>query len=210
MRLVVLGAAGGTGRQVVAQALAAGHEVTAVARNADALAGFRSTCTVVTADVERIDTLPAAIEGADAVVFAVGSPNRSTTVVYSDGIRNVLDTMRDTGVKRIVTISSSRIDLPKQAPFVRRMMVRFVIEKIFRNTYLEMLRMEDELRHSDMTWTMIRSSKLCDGAATGKYRTSAEGFLLNERPLRRADLADYLVKHIDDADIQRAVVTISG
>lgn len=210
MRLVVLGAAGGTGRQVVAQALTAGHEVTAVARSADALAGFRSRCDVVTADVLRVDTLPAAIEGADAVVFAVGSPNRSTTVVYSDGIRNVLDTMRDTGVKRIVTISSSRIDVPREAPLVRRLMVRFVIEKIFRNVYLEMLRMEDELRHSDVVWTMIRSSKLRDGAATGTYRTAIDGYVPHERPLRRADLADYLVKHIDDADTHRAAVTISG
>jgi putative NADH-flavin reductase len=210
MRLVVLGAAGGTGRQVVAHALTAGHEVTAVARSAEALAEFRSTCAVVTADVLRIDTLRAAIEGADAVAYAVGAPNRSTTVVYSDGIRNVLDTMRDTGVKRIVTISSARIEVPKQAPLVRRMMIRYVVEKIFRNTYLDMLRMEDELRHSDVIWTMIRSSGLCDGAATGAYRTTAEGYLSHERPLRRADLADYLVKHIDDADTHRAVVTISG
>ncbi len=210
MRLVVLGAAGGTGRQVVARALTAGHEVTAVARSADALAGFRSTCAVVTADVLRIDTLPAAIEGADAVVYAVGAPDRSTTVVYSDGIRNVLDTMRDTGVKRIVTISSSRIEVPKQAPLVRRLMIRYVIEKIFRNVYLDMLRMEDELRHSDAIWTMIRSSKLWDGPATGTYRTAIEGYLPHERALHRADLADYLVKHIDDADTHRAVVTISG
>lgn len=210
MRLVVLGAAGGTGRQVVAQALTAGHEVTAVARNEAALAGFRSNCTVVAADVLRIDTLRAAIEGADAIVYAVAPPNRSTTVVYSDGIRNVLDTMRDTGVKRIVTITSARIDLPEQAPLVRRMWVRYVTEKVLRNIYLDQLRMEDELRHSDMTWTMIRSSKLADGPATGTYRTSAEGFLRQERPVRRADLADYLVKHIEDADTHRAVVTISG
>ncbi|HEX3784165.1 MAG TPA: NAD(P)H-binding protein [Pseudonocardiaceae bacterium] len=210
MRLVVLGAAGGTGRLVVERAITAGHEVTAVARDCEALARLRLRSTVVRADVLEPETLRAPIEGADAVVYAVAPPNRSTTVVYSEGIRNLLETMRDSGVKRLLTITSSRIEVPREAPLTRKLVIRYLIEKIFRNPYLDMLRMEDELRHSDMNWTMVRSAKLRDGTEIGRYRTVINGYLPRERPLNRADLAEFLVTHIDDADTFRAEVSISG
>jgi NAD(P)-dependent dehydrogenase (short-subunit alcohol dehydrogenase family) len=83
MNLIVFGATGGTGRQVVAQALTAGHAVTAVARRPDALAIRHDRLAVLHGDVLEPATLAQPLAGQDAVVSALGVRSRAPTTVFS-------------------------------------------------------------------------------------------------------------------------------
>src|SRR5437764_1203871 len=110
MKLVVFGATGGIGAQVVQQALAAGHEVTAVARRPEAITLRHECLKVVQGDVLDAESVRKAVMGKDVVVSAVGARDRGPTTVYSQGNANILQAMQAAHVRRIFCISASGLD----------------------------------------------------------------------------------------------------
>jgi nucleoside-diphosphate-sugar epimerase len=105
MRLALFAATGGTGRHVLEQAVAAGHEVTAVARKPTNLTG---AARVVTADLAVPDSavLESAVRGADAVVFCLGPRRTAEAGIASRGTQAIVEAMKETDTRRLVVISS--------------------------------------------------------------------------------------------------------
>ena len=107
MKIAVVGATGHTGRQVVEQALARGDDVIALARHPEALPRLGPGIVSAAADVLDRAVLTEALAGADAVVSALGiGASRQPTVVYSDGIANVLHAMDAHGIRKLAVISA--------------------------------------------------------------------------------------------------------
>ncbi|MBV9843441.1 MAG: NAD(P)H-binding protein, partial [Kutzneria sp.] len=135
---------------------------------------------------------------------------RGPTILRSTGMANVVKAMRAAGVRRLLTVSPSAVAISRRAPLTRKIALRFFIHKLYRNPFNDVERMEDELNHSDLDWTIVRSSTLRNSPATGRYRVIPDGLLRSERPVSVADLADYLVSHVTDNTVHRAVVTVTG
>src|ERR1051326_8585528 len=110
MRLVIFGATGGNGKYFVEQALAAGHEVTAVARRPSAITRQHKNLTAVQGDVMQAATIRQALVGQDAVISTIGATDRGPTVVYSQGIANIIQAMHAEGVRRLLCVSASGLD----------------------------------------------------------------------------------------------------
>lgn len=108
MKLTIFAATGGIGRQVLDQAVAAGHDVTAVVRNPKKLSG---AVRIVTADLAAPDpaALESAVEGADAVLSGLGPRSNSEAGIASRGTRTIAQVMQATGVRRIVVVSAAPI-----------------------------------------------------------------------------------------------------
>jgi len=108
MKLTVVAATGGVGRQALAQAVAAGHDVVAVVRDPKKLSGEVRT---VTADLAAADpaVLESAVEGADAVLSGLGPRSASEAGIAAQGTRAIVGAMRATGVRRIVVVSAAPI-----------------------------------------------------------------------------------------------------
>jgi nucleoside-diphosphate-sugar epimerase len=107
MRIVVLGANGGTGRRLVQQALNAGHQVRAVTRHPQSFPIRGAGLEVLAADV-RVD---APLAGADVVLSAPGVPfTKDPVTLYSRSTATVLAAMRHAGIRRLVVVSSSATD----------------------------------------------------------------------------------------------------
>ena len=99
MKITIIAATGGVGRQLVGQALASGHDVTAVARNPAKLPPELLVARVVTADLARPDpqVLESAVAGADAVLSALGPLNNSDAGIAAPGTKAIIDAMRAAG-----------------------------------------------------------------------------------------------------------------
>src|SRR4051794_41944908 len=98
MRLTIFGATGGTGTQLVRQALEEGHEVTAVVRDPARLdVPAHERLEVVTADVRDSAAIEPAVEGADAVLSALGPRGRGATPICSDGARAIIEAIGKAG-----------------------------------------------------------------------------------------------------------------
>jgi putative NADH-flavin reductase len=211
MKLVVLGPNGRIGKQVVRRALTEGHRVTAIARTPEKVTtAHDDNLTVVPGDVFDQESLDAAIASADAVIFAVGSAGRGPTITRSTGVATVAKVMHANNVARLVVVSPSAVAISPKATLFRKAALRFFVHKLYRNPFNDVERMEDELTHTDLDWSVVRASTLRDTAPTGRYVVVPDGQLRHERPVSVPDLADFLVRHAGDSKARQDIVTVTG
>jgi nucleoside-diphosphate-sugar epimerase len=182
MRVTVIGASGGIGREVVRQGLDAGHEVTAVVRDSPrSEAAIREWERVPAGGVARVHVavveslsaaaLAGAVGGQDAVVSALGPPGRSNDpTVNSRGVRAAVEAMRPAGVARIVAVSAA--PLFAGGPLVYRTVLRPLLWAAFRAHYEDLVRMERELTGSGLDWTTVRPPKLTNRPGRGTPQLS--------------------------------------
>ncbi|MGN8027617.1 NAD(P)-dependent oxidoreductase [Microbacterium sp. 22242] len=215
MNIVVFGANGPTGRLVVRLALDEGHRVTAVTRSPGSFPLAHPALRVEPGDVFDTDSVHRAIAGHDAVLSALGVPySREEITTYSTGARAMLSAMSAHGVRRLVCVSSSAVDVeagPHGGFFFEHVLQPFVTGVLGRTLYDDMKRMERVVAASDTDWTVMRPSGLFDAAAVSDYRT-AERYL-PQKFTARVDLADAMLRQIDDRRHLRttvAVGTVSG
>ena len=209
MKLVVLGASGGTGRLVVEQALEYGHEVTAIARNPEAVDIRHERLEVIQGDVLLPSSIKKPMVGKDAVLSALGVSNRNPTTVYSEGTAHVVEAMQEAGISRLVCLSSAGLEIPSDTPLLQRLVIRLVIQRLYKFAYEDMARMEQKIRGSGIDWTVIRPPRLTSGSRTGIYRTAINEPLPRAQGISRADLADYMLKSLQYSRSYRSIVEIS-
>jgi putative NADH-flavin reductase len=193
MKLTVFAATGGIGRQLLGQALEAGHDVTAVVRDP------RSLPAVVRA-VRVAD-----LAGADAVLSGLGPRARSEAGVASRGTRAIVGAMAATGVRRVVVVSAAPVATvaspgrphpPRHDPgdgLLTRHLVMPLLVAALRDVYDDLALMEDVLRDSGLDWTVVRPPRLTDGPPTGAYRTAPGRNLRRGFLVSRADVAHLML-----------------
>jgi len=190
MRLTIFGATGATGTCLVEQALAAGHDVTAVVRDPARLtAPAHPRLRVETADVMDPASIIPAVTGADAVITAVGPRGTGPTTVIRDSLAGIIAAMQKTGVHRLLALSGSIVADEGESPYLR-----FLAKPLARRTFLrhvcaDMRAGEAEVQSSDLDWTIVRPPALANGPAAGHYRTAIDRSLPRGFRVRRADLA---------------------
>lgn len=208
MKLVVFGATGGIGSQVVEQALAAGHTVTAVARRPEAVKIQHKELTAVRGDVLEPATVVEAITGNNVVVSAIGVTSHDKTTLYSAGIANIMQAMQENSVHRLLCVSASGLVTGPGTPLLERLMTTLVLQRIFHNRYDDLRRMEAALETSELDWTVVRAPRLLDGSRRRRYQIGINKHL-SQRGVTRADVADYIVTHLDDAASTHARIELA-
>ena len=208
MRLVIFGANGQTGRLLARQALDAGHTAVAVTRRPEDFPIADPALTVAGADVHDAASLIDIVAGADAVLSTLGVTfTREPVDTYSVGAANIVAAMRQTGVRRLVVVSSAAVDhYPGRTgtPFALRVVEPIITRTIGKTVYDDMRRMETIVRDSGLDWTIVRPSGLFDLPYVTDYlagEVDPVGTFTS-----RADLADYLVRLADDAGHPGTVV----
>lgn len=194
MRILVIGAAGRTGREVVSQALGHGHEVRAFVHTTP-LELAHERLEIVSGDVLDFESVSAAVESEDAVIVAIGSGGGRDVRVFSDGAGNIVHAMAVHEVSKLVVLSAAgafaRND-PKLSLAFRAM-----IATVLKPVYDDLERMEQRVAASGLDWTIIRPMGLADGPLTGRYRVSLEGLLLPKASrISRADVAALCLKAV--------------
>jgi putative NADH-flavin reductase len=198
MRVLVVGATGGTGRELVQRALEHGHQVTAFVRDPAKLQMEHANLRVTKGDVLDYATVESAMRGQDAVLSALGHrrffyPNR----IQSDGMQNILRAMKACDVPRLVCESAlgignsvGRLGLPHT----------FLIMPLILGFYMwDKLRQEEIIMASDRDWVIVRPGVLKNGPTRGNYRHGRDvGSYLWPVVISRADVADFMLKQLGD------------
>jgi putative NADH-flavin reductase len=221
MKLTVIAATGGIGHHLVKQAVAAGHEVTAVARRPrDLPAGVRT----IAVDFARPDpkALREAVRGADAVLSGLGPRDpKADAGITSRGTQAIVEAMRAEGVRRIVVISAAPVgpvpvpgqrELPKHDPgdgfFMRHLGVPFA-RTLFGKHYADLAVTERILRDSGLEWTVSRPPKLTDKALTGRYRIALNQNIRGGFSISRADVAHHMLRMVGQPETIGQVVGVA-
>ncbi len=211
MRLAVFGATGGTGAQLIRQALRRGHRVTALVRRPEAMPVEDPHLSVVPGDVLTDGAAEAVVAGADAVVSALGiGMHRHATTLYSAGTGNILGAMTRNGVDRLLVVSTSSLRMPERRQFAEWLVTRFLLHPILKRPYADMAAMEKRVADSGIAWTLVRAARLTDRPARGDYRIALDGKLPGCWSIARADLAAYLLEHVRDQHTYRRIVEIAN
>lgn len=211
-RILLIGATGPTGRQILARSRDTDLQVRALARRPEALAGDDAEgIDVVRGDVLDPATLTAALAGVDQVVSSLGSKLSPFAAVHllSAGTTNLVAAMRDAGVGRLVCITGVGAgDSRGHGGFAYDRLIR---PTLLRNVYADKDRQEDVVRASDLDWLLLRPAVLTNGARTGKHHAVTR-FAPGEklRPLSRADVADFVVGEVLSQRYHRATVNLGG
>jgi|SRR5215469_884367 len=210
MRITIFGASGGTGTQLVEQALAGGHHVTAVVRDPARLAiPAQSGLQVVTADVMDPASIVPAVTGADAVLTAAGPRGTGPTTVITDSVGSIAQAMSKAGTRRLLALSGSIVADDGESFFLR-----YVLKPVARRTFLrhvcaDMRQAEAVIAGTDLDWTIVRPPALTDGAATGKFRMAVGQNLPRGFRVSRADLAACMLALIGDTATVRQHVAVA-
>ena len=206
MRITVFGATGSVGRHVVEQALAAGHEVTAVTRDATRITSEHPALRVVEGDATDAATTGAAVAGGNAVIVALGDGRRGH--VRTEGTRAVVEAMREHGVDRLVCQSTLGVGESRGNLDFLWKYVMFGL--LLRRAYADHVGQEEVVRSSGLNWTIVRPGAFTDGPRTGDYR---HGFDSQDRStelkISRADVAEFLLAQASDPAHRRDAVSLS-
>jgi putative NADH-flavin reductase len=201
MRIALFGSTGGTGHQVLVQALEAGHSVKALARDPSKLAAHERL-TVVQGDVLDPTAVNACVEGTEAVACVLGTrPGTKGEPVEARGTERVLAAMAGQGVRRLVVVSSMGVgDSREQIPWFFRIVMNLTLKRIFQAKEEQ----ERLIMASDSDWTIVRPSGLTDGPRTDSYRHGLDKSVTGSR-IARADVAHFVLEQLgDDAYLKQA------
>ena len=209
MKLVVFGATGSVGRKVVEDALAQGHEVTALARDPRGLSEFEGRIRVVQGDVLDSAAVLRAVAGQEAVVIALGRPLLDKSGLREAGTRVIVEAMQEAGVNRLVCLSALGVgDSAAVLPWLYRYIL---LPTMFRRAFADHLAQERVVRDSGLDWVIVRAVNFTDGAAEGRFRA---GLFSDTRKMTlkisRADLAGFLLRQLRDDQFLRKTPGISN
>jgi len=208
LRLVVLGATGGTGLELVKQALERGHWVTAFVRSPDRLRDFRDRIDIKQGNLLNSSELELAIQGHDAVLSGFGPrvPVAKADANLLERFARALTTaIPDAGVRRVIVESVAFLFKDSIFP------PAYLLGRLFfPRTVADASAMERIFTNTDLDWTMVRPPELTDKPYTGKYRVR-EGHLPRfGLKVSRADVADLMIKLAENHGSIRRVVGIAN
>jgi putative NADH-flavin reductase len=210
MRIALFGATGGTGRQFIRQACAAGHEVTAVVRDPSRLTETHPRLSVLQADVMDAAAIGPAIEGRGAVVSAVGSrAGRVPTTVCADSALSIVRAMHTTGTRRLVVVSAGTVTTDGDGPLTRLVM-KPLLSRLLEHTIADKRRLEEIVRASGLQWTILRPPMLTDGPNNGIYRSAIDHNVRGALRVSRADLAHCILQCLVERRAVGAAMSIGN
>lgn len=195
MRILVVGATGATGQQIVEQGLAQGHEVTALVRNPDKLEIQHNSLQIMKGDVLDPASLEA-MQPQDAVISSLGTRKISfePVTLLSEGTKNLLRAMEHHSVKRLICITGLGAGDSKGHGGL--LYDKLILPLILRRIYDDKDRQEAAIRQSNLDWTIVRPAVLTNDPAKGNYQvlTDLTGFTAGK--ISRADVTAFVLQQL--------------
>lgn len=194
MNLLIFGATGDTGRELVKQGLEQGHVVTGFSRHADELTQDYPAVQAVQGDVTDMATVEKAVQGQDAVLSALGSSSLKRNPALVKGVENIVTAMEQHNVRRLVYQSSLGVgDSREQVNFLVRYII---IPLVLRPAIKDHAEKEHIIQQSNLDWVIVRPAGLTNDAKTGEYK-AGEKIEFGAR-IARADVADFMLKQVSN------------
>jgi uncharacterized protein YbjT (DUF2867 family) len=221
LRLLVFGATGGTGRQVVRLALEQGHHVTAFARRPVAVTPQHANLTVFAGDVLDATLVTEAVAGHDVVISALGT-REGDDWILPQATANICAAMRQHsamrqhlamrqhgaggGPYRIICVTALGVGESQ-----RQLGPTFAVLAVdLMETLAEKEAQEQVIRESGLHWIIVRPGALTDGPHTGVYRCVTDQALALPRALiSRSDVTDFILKHLAGDEYLQQAVTLA-
>ncbi|MCU0283763.1 MAG: NAD(P)H-binding protein [Candidatus Nanopelagicales bacterium] len=208
MTIAVIGGTGRTGAPLVDELLRRGHELRVLARSPEKLGAVTQRVHVVPGSSTEPAALGQLLDGADAVVSALG-PTKQEPDLHSRTAELLIPAMRERGITRFVGISGAGMDVPGDQKGGRDRAISFLIQRLGGAIVADKPREYRAFADSDLAFTLVRPPRLVDGAATGRVVHDAH-VPGRSSSIRRADLAAFLADVVEQGLYPRQAPFVSG
>jgi putative NADH-flavin reductase len=198
MRILIIGASKGIGLETTRQSLAAGYDVRVLARSASSINLHDAKLEKVQGDALNQHNVEAALVGVDAVIVTLGvglGELIKPVQLFSDATRLLIAAMKDQSVNRLICVtgfgagdSHASIGLLQRVPF----------QVVFGRAYDDKSRQEMQIKESGLQWTIVRPGVLSNGPRTRRYKVLRKPSEWRNGIISRSNVADFLVKQIED------------
>jgi putative NADH-flavin reductase len=213
MKIVIFGASGYSGKEILTQALAQNHQVTALTRSAKSVSIVHKNLTIVEGNVLDAATVRAVLQGQDAVIQCLGIGGKGDgkpTTFISDATKIIVAEMEKTQVKRLIAMSNvgagnSRAFQP------------WVFNKIILPYFMNWLKviiddkniMEPAIMNSSLDWTIVRCPNIVEKPAKNKVTATLDGKKL-KLSITNADTANFISQQLTDKTFSKQAPSISN
>jgi putative NADH-flavin reductase len=208
LKVVVLGATGATGLEVVRTAAERGHSVTALVRSPDGLASFTNRIEVKKGDLLNSSQLAEVVDDHDAVISAFGPRlpiSKADAHLLEQFATALKSAMEQTSTRRVVVESVAFLFKGSIVP------PTYLLGRLlFPSIVADSAAMEKIFAESSLDWTMVRPSELTNGPYTGKYRVREGHLPAFGFKISRANVADYMVTAVEHHLSSRKIVGVSN
>ena len=202
MRVFILGATGGIGRELVQQSLARGHEVTALVRSPEKMRARSEKLAVIVGDPRNAELFTRALPGHDAILSSLGHVRGGSVTILQESVRSLVSAMGETGVRRVLVVSVAFLFRETGLPGT---ILRNIV---LRANGADSKDMERVLAESGLDWMVVRPPRLTNGPRTEHYRVEdghlpRRGFLIS-----RADVAHFMLDETEKSVHIRQIVGV--
>lgn len=211
MKITIFGATGGAGKQLVEQALSAGDQVVAYARNPSKLNTIKhENLTIVQGELTDQAMIESAVSGTDAVISVLGPRGGSKSKPLTRGTQNIVEAMQKKGVRRLIISSTASVSDPNDLPDRKVNALVNLVKRTMHDVYEEIISVAETVRKSDRDWTIVRLIMLNNKPKSGKVKVGYLGKGEVGTRISRADVADFMLKQIQDTKYLRQAPVISN
>jgi putative NADH-flavin reductase len=209
MKILIFGATGGTGIEIVKQALEAGHEVTAFVRTPAKMTIQHSKLKLVTGDVMDAAAVETAVSGQDAVISALGPSRPPVPGMMETAAQNIVTAMKKVGIRRLISTTGAGVRHPQDQPKLIDHLMKGLLTLLAGHVLRDSAANVQVICASDLDWTIVRFPRLLDGPHSGKYHV---GYLGKDSgsQLSRADGADFVLRELAQGKFIHQMPVISS
>ena len=212
MKIAIFGATGIVGSAITEMALAKGHEVTILTRDAKKVKTADDRLTVVEGDVEDRDTVRKVVEGQDAVIQSLGIGGKgdgNPTTFVSEANKLIMEEMKRMKVNRLIAISVIGAgDSWKFLPWIYRKLMPAMM-KWLKAIIDDKDRMESMIEHCGPDWTIVRCTTVKNIPAKGHVTASLDGKGI-KYSITAPDMAEFVVSQLTDNRFMLRMPVISN
>ena len=203
-KVLIIGASRGIGLGTVRAALRAGHRVRTLARSAASISIQEADLDKVAGDALDRDTIRNALQDLDVVIQTLGVDFAlrfifEGTTLFSESTRILVDAMKAAGVKRLIAVTG--IGAGNSRGHGGLLYDTVVFPLLLKRVYDDKDVQEWIIRSSGLDWTIARPGLLTDRPATGRYRVLTASKDWRFGAISRADVADFLVRQLNDRSL---------
>jgi len=208
MKIVVFGASGGTGIEIVRQALEAGHEVTAFVRDPGKMNIQHAHLNILQGDILDVVAVKKAVAGQEAVVSALGPSRPPVPGMMETAAKNIVEAMNQAGIRRLISTTGAGVRAEQDQPQLIDHLIKGLLTLLASEVLKDSAANVAVIRASDLDWTVVRYPRLTDGPQTDKYRV---GYLGKDSgtQISRADGAHFILQELANAKYVRQMPVIS-
>ncbi len=208
-KIALFGATGQTGQEFLTQALAKGYSIKVLVRSPAKLSVKHNHLQVIQGDVLNAQDVEQTVADNELVVSLFGHVKGSPEWLQTNGTKNIVEAMQKHGVQRVISLSGGGLpfkekDQPKLPDKLIRMLMKVAAPKILNDAISH----AEVLRQSGLEWTIVRGPRLTNEPRKGTYRVGWVGVNASTK-IGRADLADFIVKLVEEEQYDRQMPFVS-